>query len=76
MDGLEPLVCKTHIFLVRTDLMTIPTDLEPFLSVESMQIVLQTSNQHANLTKALHPGPFHSLLNRMSLSSLYTHVPD
>lgn len=32
-----------------------------------------TTNQHADvLTKALHPGPFHSLINRMSLSSLYT----
>lgn len=36
-----------------------------------------TTNQHADiLTKALHPGPFHSLLNRMSLSSLYTPQSD
>ncbi|KAG7577546.1 Reverse transcriptase RNA-dependent DNA polymerase [Arabidopsis thaliana x Arabidopsis arenosa] len=34
-----------------------------------------TENQHADiLTKPLHPGPFHHLLQRMSLSSLY--LPD
>ena len=31
-----------------------------------------SSNQHADiLTKALHPGPFHSLLARMSISNLF-----
>ncbi|KAG7544681.1 Retrotransposon Copia-like N-terminal [Arabidopsis suecica] len=33
---------------------------------------ISTDNQHADiLTKALQPGPFHSILNRMSISSLY-----
>lgn len=33
---------------------------------------VSTENQHADiLTKALHPGPFHSILNRMSISSLF-----
>lgn len=32
-----------------------------------------SASQHADiLTKALHPGPFHSLLNRMSVSSLFS----
>ncbi|KAG7577896.1 Retrotransposon Copia-like N-terminal [Arabidopsis thaliana x Arabidopsis arenosa] len=36
-----------------------------------------TGNQHADiLTKPLHPGPFHGLLQRMSLSSLYLPTQD
>lgn len=36
-----------------------------------------TGNQHADiLTKPLHPGPFHGLLKRMSISSLYLPQPD
>lgn len=35
------------------------------------------SNQHVDiLTKALHPGPFHSLLDKMSISSLFLPEPD
>lgn len=34
---------------------------------------ITTNNQLADiLTKALHPGPFHSILGRMSVSSLFT----
>ncbi|KAG7578814.1 GAG-pre-integrase domain [Arabidopsis thaliana x Arabidopsis arenosa] len=34
---------------------------------------VSTENQHADiLTKALHPGPFHSLLSRMSMSNLFS----
>ncbi|CAA7032147.1 unnamed protein product [Microthlaspi erraticum] len=34
---------------------------------------VNTSDQHADiLTKPLHPGPFYSLLNRMSISSLFS----
>ncbi|KAG7594818.1 Reverse transcriptase RNA-dependent DNA polymerase [Arabidopsis thaliana x Arabidopsis arenosa] len=40
-------------------------------------IHVPTGNQHADiLTKPLHPGPFHGLLKRMSLSSLYLPKPD
>jgi len=36
-----------------------------------------TENQHADiLTKPLHPGPFHHLLQKMSISNLYLHKPD
>ncbi|KAG7554761.1 Retrotransposon gag domain [Arabidopsis suecica] len=38
---------------------------------------VSTENQLADiLTKPLHPGPFHSLLNRMSISSLFLHKDD
>lgn len=37
---------------------------------------VSSSNQHADIfTKALHPGPFHFLLNIMSVSSLFTPDP-
>ena len=43
------------------------------LKAERLQTLhVSTSNQLADiLTKALHPGPFHSLLQRFSMSSLY-----
>lgn len=37
---------------------------------------VSSQNQHADiLTKALHPGPFHYILDRMSTSSLFHPTP-